>query len=173
VTLLSEEPELRSTSEALVRLDAVGTGAIGGADIGPDTELLIGFRDCEATDRRHGYHFSGRTHCVATGDGSVVPLRVPKVIREAVDGVELVVRLSRADGTEPDSQPERLVLFFGDDEVARLEVDDGWVEHHVILPPTSATREEVALRIEAPFPVRFDHALLVPRSTRLASSALH
>jgi len=167
VSLFADEPTLASTAESLVRLDAISHGMIGGTDIGPQAQNLVGWSECEAGDLDHSYEYLSRTHCTANGQGSTALLATPETIREAVDGAELVIRLARADGTDA----MEVTLTVDTEVVGVLEVDGGWTEERLRLPP-ELSRQEVLLRIDAPHPVRVDHALLVARSATLAHSTV-
>ncbi len=162
VPLLANEPDLRSTAESLVRLDAIGRGAVGGTDVGPEIAGLSGVSDCTADSLDDPYHFAGRTRCTVDGEATMA-LALPETITEGVDGAILITRLARTEGAEPIA----VELALGDTSLGALEVDSEPTEHRLEVS-RAALRPGVTLRLSAEAPVWVDHALLVPRSATLA-----
>ncbi len=163
-SLLVNEPDLRSTSESLVRLDAIGHGAIGGTDLGPEVDGVVGTIDCEAEDPDHPFRFAGRTRCTIASEATL-PVAVPEVVSSAVDGVLLVTRLARTDGAEPVT----VQIGLSGETLASLDVESEPAEHRVSLDADTLS-DGAMLRIATSAPVWVDHVLLAPQSTTVAHS---
>ncbi|NOY92733.1 MAG: sulfatase-like hydrolase/transferase [Deltaproteobacteria bacterium] len=157
IPLAASEAESKYVPEALVRLGAIESGAIGGADAhrspGPR-----GFGHCEEGPVRQDWDYLNRTHCQSRGPEARVRLRVPPALR----GVEtlLLLRLRRAD----DDHRVELELRLGDTRTT-LEVDGRWVSHRLRLPPGPTGRAGVWLELSAreqDARLDLDHALLLP-----------
>lgn len=164
--LLANEPDLRSTAESLVRLDAIGRGAIGGTDVGPGIGGLRGVTDCTAEDADDPYRFAGRTRCTVVSHAEL-PLATPEVVTGAVDGIILVTRLARLEGSE--RIPVDLTL--ADTSVGTLSIDSEPAEYRLALD-AAMVHDGVVLSLDTTAPVWVDHVLLVPQSTTLARSGL-
>lgn len=142
VAQLRADPPLRYAGEALVRLGAIASGAIGGVDFAPGL-VAPGLQDCRT--RNGDEIFDGARTCVQTG-----PVRL--VVHDPGGGV-LLVRARAKEGRA------RETVRLGDVVTGTLELGPMFVEHRLEVPKA---RGPVALGLEADHPVELDHALLLP-----------
>jgi len=163
--LLSQEPTLGSTSESLIRLDAITEGAVGGSDVGPDSAGLRGFTTCRAAESSDPYRYAGRTECTTNADPAIIPLRIPPAITGAVDGVELVIRLA----TGADGAPVDVRITLDGQDVGSVHAEGTLREVRRTLP-VELLRGAGEFSLSSPVPIRVDHVLLVPRRPTLAHS---
>lgn len=86
--VLAEEPEIKWTTEALVRLGAVGPGPLYGADAARGERALArGFGACSERERILPDEFLERTKCATTGRSARL-----EVFADAPDGATLFLR---------------------------------------------------------------------------------
>jgi HEAT repeat protein len=162
--LVSEDPALSNTSEALVRLHALERRLIGGVDLSPSTQGVSGFGHCERGPLRQDWDFLHRTSCISERQRSSLTLHIPRRVAEADDGAIALISLKRLDATGS----AELELRIGDRLTLPVRVDGAW--HELRFPiakgalPTGSARAE--LRAITPNArVQLDHVLLVPRTT--------
>lgn len=164
VPLAAEDPTLESASEALVRLGAINTGAIGGIDVGPGVPSLHDFTGCVAGPLRHDWDYLHRTYCITRTERAALSLQVSDAVARAPTGTQLVLGIKRNDGAGP--APLRVAL--GEKEFSPVQVDGSWHEFRFSVP--TATLHAGKLRAslistdrEARFAV--DHLLLLPSTS--------
>ena len=168
--LLHAEPNLKNTSEALVRLGAIETGLVGGTDVGPSVAGRYLHKCREQTPMHREY--TGRTRCETVDQHTVLRLRAPIVgpvragRRRARRGFVALLRIRRADAE--DAAPIDLTL--SDRSGRRLtdtpmttEVDGSWTEWRVPIPEAGAPPAAASIDTEtASARFEIDHLLIAP-----------
>ena len=161
VPLAADDPTLESASEALVRLGAIGAGAIGGLDVGPGNPALHDFVGCVAGPLRHDWDYLHRTYCVTRGEHAALPLQVSEKVARAPTGAQLVLGIKHNDAAEPVA----LSLSLGKQELSQVQVDGSWHEYRFNIPAGSLHAGKVRATLSSNNPkARFavDHLLLLP-----------
>jgi arylsulfatase A-like enzyme/HEAT repeat protein len=167
--LASDEAGLQHPSEALVRLHALETQRIGGADL-QRSAALSGFGKCDAGPLRHDWDFLHRTVCFTQASQASLRLRLPAAVARAQAGSVVLLSLRRTDSTQPTS----LELTLGDHTLPPAQVDGAWSEERWTLPANALRSGDLKATLKAADPrARFevDHVLIVPRPFNQAASA--
>ncbi len=165
----ASEPDLENTSESLVRLDAIGLGSIGGADLEPGLRGSRGFGDCREGPLVHDWNYRNRTWCETARGRVLVPLTVPAPMRRAPEGAVAVLRARRADAGEP----ARISISIAGTELGVVDLDAQWAEHRLAVARDLLEDGRVAATVSVDPPearVRLDHILLVPRPAQVAAA---
>jgi hypothetical protein len=147
---LVEDVDLKYPGEALVRLGALESGAVGGVDAASLGDV-DGFADCETGPLRHEWNYLARTVCTTTGPNVRVPLKLPN---ERGGRVLLVVRARRADAA-----PAARVTVSTSSGDASFSVDGEGGEFRV---PLSGAPRFVDFSTEDAVRIELDHVLVVP-----------
>jgi arylsulfatase A-like enzyme len=157
--MAAHEPELQEVGEALVRLNAIPRGVIGGVALGPGTADGSGLGPCH---REPAWRtFAGATWCTTDAGTVTLPLAASATVRRA-PGVVAMVRLRRAEGDDPVQVGIRL----GHAPEARVQVGDRWIDHRLRLRPAdlgSSDLDVVIAPIDSRARLHIDHVLLIPR----------
>jgi len=159
--LVEDDSALRNTGEALIRLNALGRGLVGGADIDRRAaQLGSGLAACHQGPLRHDWDFLQRTFCKTSQKRVQWSVEVPRAVFEAPEGNSLLVSLRRADNPAATS----VELHLGQ-HVLQLETDGAWNEQRFTLPAHSLPRGPIRAELvipEAGARIELDHLLLVP-----------
>ncbi|HTU61888.1 MAG TPA: HEAT repeat domain-containing protein, partial [Polyangiales bacterium] len=159
--LVEDDSALRNTGEALIRLNALGRGLVGGVDIDRRAaQLGSGLTACHQGPLRHDWDFLQRTFCKTAQKRVQWNVEVPRAVFEAPEGNSLLVSLRRADLPAAASA----TLHIGQ-HVLQLEVDGAWNEQRFTLPAHSLPRGPIRAELLIPEPgvrIELDHLLLVP-----------
>lgn len=161
--LATSEPTLENTTESLVRLNAIGSHAIGGADVAQGQPGQRGLGQCWTAPPLHDWDFLHRTFCVTRGAQASLRLAVPASVRGAA-GAVAVLSVKRADGADP----TELRVSLGAQELTPVNVNGAWNEYRWDVDPATLGRGDVRAEIHTSLPdARFalDHFLLLPRTT--------
>ncbi|MFI5306477.1 MAG: HEAT repeat domain-containing protein [Polyangiales bacterium] len=164
VQLATEDETLKMATESLVRLDALQSGAIGGADIVQGDPVLHDFENCHVGPPRHDWDYDHRTYCTTRGAVATLDLQVPQAVSEAPFGAIAALAIKRADTT----RPVTLTLSIDGKRIDAVAVDGRWAEYRFMLRPRSLPRGRVEARLESDDPsarVTLDHLLLLPRTS--------
>jgi hypothetical protein len=159
VELVHDDPGLRLTTEALVRLDAIGRGAVGGADLAPRAEggAREGIGACEARPADDVFHFRDRTSCETNAPRASIPLApAPST---GADAATVIVRMRRVDAADATA----VSLGIGAAPSVRLDVDGSWSEQRfeVARSMIAAARGELRATFDVgDARVAIDHVLL-------------
>jgi arylsulfatase A-like enzyme/HEAT repeat protein len=162
VPLVSEDPALRNTGEALVRLHAIERRRIGGTDM-LDSTSQLGFTRCFAGPLRHDWDFLHRTYCVSDRDRSSLRLNVPRAVAQSSEGAIALLSIRRSDA----STSVDLELRVGNQPPQHFAVDGAWSEQRFAIPPDVLRAGQVRAELRVATPgarVQLDHLLLVPRT---------
>lgn len=161
--LISDDPGLHNTGEALVRLQALESRSIGGSDLGPDTAGMSGFTACERGPLRHDWDFQHRTTCTSDHPRSSLRLNVPRAVAEAHEGNWLLISARRADN----SANTPVELLVAERLTFPLQLDGAWEEVRLPLAKgaLSAGHVRAELRTQPGVRIQLDHVLLIPRTT--------
>jgi arylsulfatase A-like enzyme len=159
--LVEDDSALRNTGEALIRLNALGRGLIGGSDIDRRAaQLGSGLSACHQGPMRHDWDFLKRTYCKTTQGRVQLNVEVPRAVFEAPEGNTLLVSLRRSDATAPTS----VELHLGQ-HVLQLQVDSAWSEQRFVLPAHSLPEGPIRAELHIPQDgarLELDHLLIVP-----------
>ena len=169
LSVIADEPEMGSTAESLVRLGAIELGAIGGADVGPETPGARGLERCEAGPLFHDWNYVGRTSCEVAQRPARLPLSVPSGVADAPDGAILLIRARRADTGAPATLRVRL----GAVELEPMTLDGEWSEHRWSLSREALGTQPILAVLETAAEgarVRIDHVLIAQRPATLATA---
>ncbi len=147
---LVEDVDLKYPGEALVRLGAVETGAVGGVDA-ESLEGREGFGDCEAGPLRHEWNYLARTVCTTTRPHVRVALKLPN---DRGGRVLLVVRARRADAA-----PAAVVTVSTGTRESSFSVDGEGGEFRI---PLDTAPRFVEFTTEDAVRLELDHVLVVP-----------
>jgi arylsulfatase A-like enzyme/HEAT repeat protein len=167
--LATDEAGLQHPSEALVRLHALETQRIGGADL-QRTAAGSGFGKCQVGPLHHDWDFLHRTVCFTHAAQASLRLKLPAAVAQAPAGSVVLLSLRRTDST----QPTDLELSIGDQALPHVRVDGAWSEERWALPPNALRAGELKAILKPADPnARFevDHVLIVPRPFSEAASA--
>jgi arylsulfatase A-like enzyme len=155
--VLEEEPELRWTPEALVRLEAVGRAPLYGSDIAEGAPAMkSGWGSCLTKEKILHQEYLGRTTCKSSGRVATLELDAA-----APHGAEVIVRarhLFPDKGLEAelkiavDGRPVGVVKLSGKMEQLRIETSG---EHW------RAGRKRVRLELDPPGRFEVDHLLVL------------
>lgn len=161
--LVEDDSALRNTGEALIRLNALGRGAIGGADIErhmAQSQATSGLGNCHQGPLRHDWDFQQRTYCRTTRQHVAFNLQLPRAVLDAVEGNTLLVSLRRIDA----STATAVELHLGQ-QVFQLRADGAWSEQRFSLAPGSLPKGPIRaeLQLQTGERIELDHVLLVPR----------
>jgi hypothetical protein len=149
--LAARDADLIFPTEALVRLGACRTGAVGGTDFGPGVPGLRGVSRCRR-GARHDLTYRWHTWCETRASRVTVPLAP---VDPSDDGV-LAILSARALGGAPVGVTLEL-----DGEALALTVGPEWAEHRLAL--ASAPGPTAILRADGP--LALDHLLLIPAAS--------
>ena len=154
--IAANEPDLAHPTEALVRLNAIQTRAIGGTDFSPRLpEARAQLGPCRAGPLIDDWNYLRRTHCRTRSAKLSVPVPLPA---DAND-VALIVSVKRDDASEP----AQLTVELGEQALAPVAVDGAWIEHRWRLTAPAQPSSTVTLRVEPPKArLLLDHVLIVP-----------
>jgi HEAT repeat protein len=169
VAVAANEPDLENTSESLVRLGALHTGEIGGADVRPGLRGARGFGACHEGPVLHDWNYRHRTWCETQGRRVRVPLRVPRALRSTPDGAIAVLRVRRVDS----SVAVDFTVTIADAAHDPVSIDSQWDEHRFTVPSEALATGRLAAVLEIADPsarLRLDHVLLVPRPAQVAAA---
>jgi hypothetical protein len=160
VRAASAEPTTPLASEALVRLGALTSGAVGGVDFGPDS-FARAPGGIDACRRRggEGDAFADDTTCLLTAPEAHLIVQSPT----GGPAVLLVRARARAEG------PLALEIALAGQSIARIGISGLFAEQRVALAPGLLHRgaNQLTLRVSvapgrrAPL-AELDHALLLP-----------
>jgi hypothetical protein len=158
VQVFAREPDLKNTSESLVRLGALERGYLGGIDL---VQGAPGFAACSAGPLMHDWDYLGRTLCTSTQATVRLKLPLPNTHAKWSEGAQLVVRAKRADS------PERtdVTLTIGREAPVTLAIDGNLAEQRVPMSAASLRADHVRVELSAmDANARFtvDHVLVVP-----------
>jgi arylsulfatase A-like enzyme len=162
--LAAEDHSLTLATESLVRLGAIASGAIGGADVSHGQPALGEFTDCHEGPPRHDWDYLHRTFCVTRGSRAELPLRVPAAVSEAELGSVVALAVKRSD----DPAPTQLRVTLGTRVLEPVQIDGSWNELRWNLPADTLATGSLQARLESEDPAaRFavDHLLILPRTT--------
>ena len=159
--ILDEEPEIKWTSEALVRLGAIENGGLFGTDIqkkGP--ALKNGWGECTVEERVIPGEFMGRTTCATIGHKATLEIKA-----SAPGGAVVFIRARHLH----DDNAERITLRITIDGVVAGEAILGaeMEEHRIDTTADFWSRKKHNIKLEqvegtsGKFEV--DHFLVVPR----------
>jgi arylsulfatase A-like enzyme len=168
--LATDDPALSQAGEALVRLRALESQRIGGADLQRRGQTLDGFGRCTAGPLRHDWDFLHRTVCFTAAPQASFRVHLPKDVVEAANGSVLLFSLRRVDAV----QAAELELSIGGKALSRVSVAGGWSETRWSLPAGSLPSGDQRAVIRSLDPAaRFevDHLLVVPRLPSQPSAA--
>ncbi len=157
------EHALKNLGESLVRLDALGSGAIGGADVVRGDRGLRGFGACWVGPHLHDWDYLHRTYCETQRPRTSVELTVPPTVTEAPRGSTILLSVRRKDA----ATPAALHLRLGNLELDPVEVDGSWTELRWSLGAETLASGRVRAELETPEPeARFliDHLLVIPNT---------
>jgi arylsulfatase A-like enzyme/HEAT repeat protein len=159
--LATEEAALQHPSEALVRLHALESQRIGGADL-QRSSGLSGFGKCQAGPIHHDWDFLHRTVCFTQAPQASMRVKLPAAVTHAPNGSVVLLSLRRTDST----QPTDIELTIGDHVLPAVRVVGAWSEERWSLPADALRSgdQRATLRPANPH-ARFevDHVLVVPR----------
>lgn len=159
------EPELKTTTESLIRLDAIQKGFIGGADIVSNARGLTGFSRCEVGPLDHDWNYLNRTYCEMNTDASHIDIAVPDSVRSA-SKLHVVMSARRADAPEAS---EVSIELHGVTLPAH-RVDGQWDELHWQIPAETMRDahpyETVTIRTTGATRLDVDHVLLLPEPSQ-------
>ena len=167
VHVLDAEPDLKNTSESLVRLRALERGYLGGIDLVQGTP---GFASCQAGPLVHDWDYLGRTTCVSTQATIKLKLPVPHTHASFTQGGSLVLRARRADTPEGVS----VSIQAGGDAPAVLSVDGNFAEQRIPVSASALRGDTLRVTVSASDPaarLMLDHVLLVPHTQAQAAEA--
>lgn len=170
VPLAAGEAGLQHPSEALVRLHALETQRIGGADLQRTAAGLAGFGKCQAGPLHHDWDFLHRTVCFTQAAQASIRLKLPAAVAAAPAGSVVLLSLRRTDSTKP----TELDVSIGSQALSRVQVDGAWSEERWSLPVNALRGGELKATLKAMDPhARFevDHVLIVPRPFNPAAAA--
>jgi arylsulfatase A-like enzyme len=168
--LVTDDPALRNTGEALVRLHALERKAIGGVDLDAQYRGTAGFGHCYTGPLRHDWDFLHRTSCTSERDHAQLRLSVPRSVADAREGSVLLLSIKRAD-TSAGTDVE---LRVGELPSEHVRVDGAWSEQRFTIPAGALQLGSVRaeLRVsETGARLEVDHVLLVPRAASAAAEA--
>jgi arylsulfatase A-like enzyme/HEAT repeat protein len=166
--LAAEDAALQHPSEALVRLRAIETHRVGGADLQHGAGLA-GFGKCQVGPVHHDWDFLHRTVCFTQAPQASVRLKLPAAVANAPGGTTVLLSLRRTDST----QPTDLELTIDDRALPSIKVDGAWNEARWTIPVQALRSGELRAVFKAADPhARFevDHVLIVPRASERASA---
>jgi len=159
--LVEDDSALRNTGEALVRLNALGRGLLGGSDIDRRAaQLGSGLTACHQGPLRHDWDFQQRTYCKTSQKHVHWNVEVPRAVYEAPDGNSLLISLRRADAPSAIS----VELHLGQ-HAFTVEVDGAWKEQRFTLPPHSLPKGQIQAELvieQSGARIELDHVLIVP-----------
>lgn len=159
--LVEYDSALRNTGEALIRLNAIGRGLVGGIDVDRRAaHASSGLGACHQGPLRHDWDFLQRTYCRSTLKRVQLGIEVPRAVADAADGSTLLVSLRRSDATT--ATPVELHIGA---EVLRLQADGAWSEQRFTLAPRSLTKGPLRAELHLPEDgahIELDHLLIVP-----------
>ncbi len=159
--LIAQDAAVSSGTETLVRLGALQSHAVGGADVLRGDPSLRGFGKCFVGDPAHDWDYQHRTSCTTAGSDASLRVEIPKHVAAAPVIVLLSAR--RADAAHPAS----VRVSIGKSELARISLDGSWSEARIALPAGALAPGKHTLRIQSDPPearIDLDHALIVPRT---------
>jgi len=163
--LVGEDPALRNSGEALVRLRALERHLIGGTDV--DAAAAhggTGIAGCRRGPLRHDWDFLHRTYCRTERDRASLRLAVPRAVSESPYGSTLLISLRRSDATAR----VRVQLRLGEraERAESSSADGVWNEQRFSVPKGALHAGTVRLELQVEEPgarLEIDHALLVPK----------
>jgi hypothetical protein len=158
---LLDEPELKHTTESLVRLGAIGRGRLGGRDIEPSVAGKGGLSECAAGPLRHDWDYLARTTCKARGEARI-GLPLGQLEADLSRGAILLVRLRRVDAADA----TELAFTLDDRPLSSHKVDSNWIELRIPLEPAWLRSPQPQLQLrasDADAVLMLDHALVVAK----------
>ncbi|MDH5490873.1 MAG: HEAT repeat domain-containing protein [Myxococcales bacterium] len=159
VPVALRETTMRYMAEALVRLDAIGVGAIGGADLRANLRGIRGLGRCEEGPERHDWNYLNRTWCRMTSHRASLPLRVPEPVSGSSSPNVALIRMRRIDASTPVS----VRVTIGGHPLEPIEVDGRWIEARITLPPGPFEDRRARFELEDEAArLALDHVLLLP-----------
>ncbi|MFO0695657.1 MAG: sulfatase-like hydrolase/transferase [Polyangiales bacterium] len=161
ITIAARESDLSSPSESLVRLGAIGRGAIGGIDFDrASTRGVAGIGECQEGDLDYEWSYVGRTTCKTMTSEVRVPLSIPPQLARARG--EVVVLLRAKSGVA--NQPGHATLTIGRRRFGPIALDGTLREYRFVLPSAelrSGHVEAVITMGSASDVAELDHLLLL------------
>lgn len=149
-----EEPDLKMTSESLVRLGAIDAGIIGGADVHDGLSGMRGMGRCKAGPWRQDWEYMYRTHCSALGATAEIPLRVSRVLSDAPSTLLISARSASA--------ASRIRMSVGGKLVAEFDTETRWLEKRLPIPAGTWRSPNTTAIFESTGDLMLDHVLIVP-----------
>ncbi len=159
--ILDEEPEIKWTSEALIRLGAIEKGLLFGTDIQKGAPALKnGWGKCTSRERVIPGEFMGRTTCAAIGSEATLEIEA-----SAPGGAVVFIRARHLD---PDNTERTTLRITVDGVVAGEAVLGSAMEEHridTVADFWSHGKHKIKLEQVEAFGGKFevDHFLVVPR----------
>jgi HEAT repeat protein len=157
--VLVEEPELRWTPEALVRLDAVGRSPLFGTDVAQGVQALAkGWGKCSARPWIEHHDYIGRTSCKTTGRSATLVFHA-----EAEAGALLILRARHL--LVDKGQQAELAIEVDGVEVGRAQLGGDHAETRLETPGKvwGAGRHRVVLELDRPGKFEVDHLLVMAK----------
>ena len=125
MTMLDEEPEIKWTSEALIRLGAIEKGLVFGTDIKKGAPALKkGWGKCTSRERVIPGEFMGRATCAVTGNEATLEIEA-----SAPGGAVVIIR---ARHLGPDNTDRTTLRITVDGVVAGKAILGATMEEHRI-----------------------------------------
>lgn len=155
--VLREEPELRWTPEALIRLDAVGRHPLYGTDVARGARALgQGWGKCEAKPWIVHGDFLGRTLCRTTGRSAALTFEV-----RAPEGATVILRARHL--FEDRGVAAELVISVDGQELGRATLGGDHREFRVQTPGRAwdPGSHRVVLELDRPGRFEVDHLLVL------------
>jgi len=157
--VLVEEPELRWTPEALVRLEAVGRAPLFGTDVARGEPALVnGWGKCSERPWIEHNDYVGRTQCKTTGPSATLAFEA-----EAPSGAILILRARHLLADK--GQEAELAIRVDGEEVGRAELSGSHAETRIDTPGDvwKGGRHRVVLELDRPGRFQVDHLLVMAR----------
>jgi hypothetical protein len=157
VRLLLEEPEIKWTSESIVRLGGVGQAPVFGTDATKGAKSLkSGFGRCTEKPRIVHGGFLERTTCRTTG-----PRAELEFFADAPKGASVIVRARHLLKGKAQNLP--LNIRVNGLDIGKVELSGDFQEHRIITPPGTWPSGEHKVTLELSKGGRFeiDHLLVV------------
>lgn len=166
VQMATAEPDLKNTSETLVRLDAIRRGAVGGIDVASGHTGLRGFGGCVVGPIQHDWDYLRRTRCQTTVATPELTLSVPSAVANAPGGTVVVLAARRIDA----GAATPVTVQIGPHTLEARSFEGEWSEQRWTLAPGALRGGSVLARLRiGDARLSVDHLLLIPKPADLAS----